>query len=69
MKIYYRIEFLAIAVAVCVGLAMEHPSLSDPQLAHAVKVTATSYNDGFVVGKMIVGVEIHIPLLVIQLFG
>ena len=51
MKIYHRIEFLAVAVAVCVGLAMEHPSLLDSQLAHAAKVTATSYNDGFVVGK------------------
>jgi hypothetical protein len=52
LKIYHRIEFLAIAVAVCVGLAMEHPTLLDSQLAHAVKVTATSYNDGFVVGKV-----------------
>ena len=30
---------------------MEHPSVLNSQLAHAAKVTATSYNDGFVVGK------------------
>jgi len=40
-----------VALAFVVGLSVEHIATLDTQVAIAVKVTATSYNDGFVVGK------------------
>ena len=52
MRIYSRIETLTVVVAVIVGLAaVGHITTSGLQVVNAATVTATSYNDGLVVGK------------------